>query len=1200
LTYISKYTPSHETGEKLERLFVIREPILADGVERISDAVATGRLAHVLYSGPRGAGKTHLVSLIHHRAKALPGFGEAFTLSWLPEDPLEIYDFDSLMSSIEQHRTPGNAPLTVVIAENFDEILQVLGTDGQRRLRARIERDADLLLVVTTTRLSSNLISQARPFYGFFDTIELRPFDVDEARVMLRRVAEISGETALMDRLGDPDVSARLAVVSQLTGGQPRSWALLSAGLTIDNVTDMLELLLAVFDNLTPYYQEQLKGLSGNETKIVLTLIKADHPMTVQELAKETGITPATVSSTVRRLQPAWLEPRTGWLQKFVDKRRTYYQLVEPLARLAIQVKITRGEPMSLVIDFLTAWYSRNDLDTALRQSILDASAGDYESGYENAYGDDIQRSVARQVIGAATLDGISLDYVKAAVDAMSDPTQELREQLITACDLRAERLTWQTANLPALQQAAQIDDALRMLQERRDASGILGLPSALSATIEAQLEGTAVGLVRLEIALFAVRSGGGPEWADRAVEAMVDAPADQLRLAQISLGCLRLILGESKAGLALLRDAISLDSSVFSSDEWQVIATLLQYRSRGLSESAFPDLLDIVAPLIPSDDLPRFANLALLVVSEVVEDDKISQAIEPVGRRIVGTTWSAENPVSQLAAAIRSLVNPEDVSWMMALERVNWLRFQLDEAGDLLNEAEERVLIAAEDPLFDPADMLEMRADVQQMRAEIGMLDEADHELRIIISQARETLGVHHPHVGMFIHNLGYAHKVAGDMDGAIAVLREQLAEQIAVAGPRDGSTLYIRRQLGSYLIQASRPVEAVGVIGDGLVDQFASYTAAHPNSHRMHHIFIDAIRLSQPPEQAANSLMQAFAEYLELSNPGDPHLQCISGAVLQCVRNLDSNESAIAILTSLYEKDQAILRPCGELELSMMLAAREESEGNIEPQFAALTRAVELAPASLCETHRSDWAAVVGTIIRLSDRSRQPLDEKSINALRETRAGVDFEGWKRTLQQTLLQRPSHQAKDDSPNHVDRPPRRDVSIPRKVLIALQARINWSGEGNFSLNNKFIEEVGLNGIPPDWRRGFLDAVYVMLEERVGTALVLGLPNHVLDEFGYFVDRDTEKMRSWLDANEPGWADGESYRGMAKANPDDDEADLLGELGSMLWLVRNRPQYPSVVQEEMAQLKYELGQWHDFIMTTIEKADSSRQVRAFFE
>ena len=358
---IASYTPSIHDGTTLEQLFVARDDILEDGVDRVRDASQSGRLAHVIYTGVRGAGKTHLISLIHHRAIQLPGYGTEFTTSWLDEDPWRIRSFETLIDHIAAAKEHPDVGLTVVFAEGFDRILQTLGDDDQRRLRARVERDANWLLITSSTHLTDNLTKQARPFYGFLDHIELRPFTLDEAIAMLTRSAEVAGDEELATRLGQPDVRARLAAISHVAGTQPRLWAQLRDGLTVSTIDDMANLLITKFDDLTPYYQERLWGLAPTELQVVMEFIDNDHALTPKEVSGRTGIPQQTVASTIKRLNPTWLVPRAGMLQQFVDKRLTYYQLAEPLAHICPQLKKNTGRGTRMVLDFLSAWFSRTD-----------------------------------------------------------------------------------------------------------------------------------------------------------------------------------------------------------------------------------------------------------------------------------------------------------------------------------------------------------------------------------------------------------------------------------------------------------------------------------------------------------------------------------------------------------------------------------------------------------------------------------------------------------------------------------------------------------------------------------------------------------------------------------------------------------------------------------------------------------------------
>ena len=64
------------------------------------------------------------------------------------------------------------------------------------------------------------------------------------------------------------------------------------------------------FDDLTPYYQEQLARLSRMQRLIVAELSAADRPLAVKELAERIGYDQRSTAKAVSDLnERAWLKP---------------------------------------------------------------------------------------------------------------------------------------------------------------------------------------------------------------------------------------------------------------------------------------------------------------------------------------------------------------------------------------------------------------------------------------------------------------------------------------------------------------------------------------------------------------------------------------------------------------------------------------------------------------------------------------------------------------------------------------------------------------------------------------------------------------------------------------------------------------------------------------------------------------------------
>ena len=109
---------------------------------RVTDAETTSGRNHTLLVGPRGSGKTHLVSLVSHRTRDLAADGHRLQVAWLPEDPWTIASYDDLVglivnlaiSYLEAGRTNDaiDIRLGVVAARE-----RILGTDHPHTIRSR-------------------------------------------------------------------------------------------------------------------------------------------------------------------------------------------------------------------------------------------------------------------------------------------------------------------------------------------------------------------------------------------------------------------------------------------------------------------------------------------------------------------------------------------------------------------------------------------------------------------------------------------------------------------------------------------------------------------------------------------------------------------------------------------------------------------------------------------------------------------------------------------------------------------------------------------------------------------------------------------------------------------------------------------------------------------------------------------------------
>jgi hypothetical protein len=136
----------------------------------------------------------------------------------------------------------------------------------------------------------------------------------------------------------------------------------------------------------------------------------------------------------------------------------------------------------------------------------------------------------------------------------------------------------------------------------------------------------------------------------------------------------------------------------------------------------------------------------------------------------------------------------------------------------------------------------------------------------------------------------------------------------------------------------------------------------------------------------------------------------------------------------------------------------------------------------------------------------------------------------------------------------------------------------------FKLDDQFLKDLGLDQLPEDQKKAFLEHIYSQLELRVGTRLSEGLSDEQLAEFESFVDRNDEKVRSWLSVNMPDYANDPTFQQLRAAAPEGTtELILLSEYASLKWLALNRPDYRDVVKAVLDEIKQEILANRDAIL-----------------
>jgi hypothetical protein len=136
----------------------------------------------------------------------------------------------------------------------------------------------------------------------------------------------------------------------------------------------------------------------------------------------------------------------------------------------------------------------------------------------------------------------------------------------------------------------------------------------------------------------------------------------------------------------------------------------------------------------------------------------------------------------------------------------------------------------------------------------------------------------------------------------------------------------------------------------------------------------------------------------------------------------------------------------------------------------------------------------------------------------------------------------------------------------------------------FRLDEQFLKDIGLDGLPEEQKKPFLQHIYSELELRVGTRLSDGLTDVQLEEFEKIIDRDQEKIQGWLAEHAPNYPDDESFKKLQQATKlESSDPRLVAEFTATKWLEVNRPDYRQVVAQVLEDLKREITANRDTII-----------------
>ena len=436
---IGLYRSGVTSPERLRRTSVAREHLLDNAIESLRGSVSRKSKNHLLFIGPRGIGKTHLLSCIEGAVQSDQTLSASVVIVRFPEESnrtLSFADFligmcgilkevledeplwtelfaeveteeddtkvaDTLVPAIrEQNRKRGRTLL--VMLENLGEILtrQIREQSDVAALRKFFMADNGCLLLATAPLHFDGITDVGQPFYDFFDVQILENLSFEETVEVIRLNLEWEKRTDILETL--EDMRPRLQALYRMTGGNPRLTMMLYELIAHESVTSVQDQFHLLLDRISPFYQGRLNDLPPGQRALLECLASMrDQEKTPAAIAARMRMSQQETSSLLKRLTDAHYlradqHPR--------DRRSRLYTIREGFFDIWLAMNLSRAarKRMPFLLDFFSLFYpsiaARDEKRRQLHAKLLEE--GSVDAGktldYLSEVGDEEERASAK------------------------------------------------------------------------------------------------------------------------------------------------------------------------------------------------------------------------------------------------------------------------------------------------------------------------------------------------------------------------------------------------------------------------------------------------------------------------------------------------------------------------------------------------------------------------------------------------------------------------------------------------------------------------------------------------------------------------------------------------------------------------------------------------------------------------------------
>jgi hypothetical protein len=338
------------------------------------------RCRHIVITGTAGIGKTRMLTDLATAEPELVRRIELSSFAFTSYDDWirTLAECLGIETTMEMSRNeledriehPTCNDRRIIVFEDFDRLLIIIGMDGQRLLWNFLDRTPHLLLVASAQTPIHETIHNKRLVARFL-TIQLPEMTVS-ASIQRFQTRETVNQTETLNS----HRRHKVAALHQLIGGLPRHWTLLEQ-LDASNMSIGIGTTFTKFlESLTPLFRSELEALAPAKAKLLVTLCTSRRgaPHNVTELANMTGGSNQTTAKMLGYLE-AIGHVRTVQIPG-LDRRLTYYEATNRLLVMSpICTPPSHAKNLAQIIEY---WNSttHNSASQILRIDLTKNSSG--------------------------------------------------------------------------------------------------------------------------------------------------------------------------------------------------------------------------------------------------------------------------------------------------------------------------------------------------------------------------------------------------------------------------------------------------------------------------------------------------------------------------------------------------------------------------------------------------------------------------------------------------------------------------------------------------------------------------------------------------------------------------------------------------------------------------------------------------------